>query len=498
MPPRPGDKTLLVAYGDFADVHYWITPPSQKPPHHRFEKGSYVYLHHNPSTRKARVEVANNAGTAEQDAFEGSLEHANIKYSHKRPAFLTLEVTIRTSAQDQMWQLKTFDMQHQSEYLYLLSVVDIYFWNPADALKFVESAQGLHVGAIAIQDAPAGTQNHQRDPSGTMSPVVQKLEQVAIATPYQHSQSQSTSTTQSFPPPPPAPGQTSSTSPSNAADSYGPPPAAYNPAAPAAPEPISHRDKTPPPLEIEDGPQQPSQYGQPYQQILYPHHPTHHSYHHAQQTATSPPSNARQNSIGPFPPQGGTSPAGVARTGSFPAQAGTQQSFSPPPSNPYNPTGTPTPSSGYPQRPSMSSQSSQQYAGYSPQSPGHHPSQSPLASPTHLPGPPPPPQSPGYNPSAHSRTPPGYSQGGYASPPPLQQQTSAGQVPQAHEIHNQVYIPTEAEYSKPAPAGSSGNVGRLEKGVNKWLKRLDKCVMMFIAIAKSLTVSQAYMKITVY
>lgn len=55
----------------FGDVHYYYSDPSQKPPHHRFDKGSYVYLFENAAERRARVEIANNAGTDDQDAFEG-------------------------------------------------------------------------------------------------------------------------------------------------------------------------------------------------------------------------------------------------------------------------------------------------------------------------------------------------------------------------------------------------------------------------------------------
>ena len=55
----------------FADVHYFYGSPTAKPPHHRFDKGSYVYLFEHAEQRRARIEIANNAGTPEQDAFEG-------------------------------------------------------------------------------------------------------------------------------------------------------------------------------------------------------------------------------------------------------------------------------------------------------------------------------------------------------------------------------------------------------------------------------------------
>jgi len=66
--PRPCDKT---DGSSFADVHYYYGAPTSKPPHHRFDKGSYVYLFENASQRRARIEIANNAGTPDQDAFHG-------------------------------------------------------------------------------------------------------------------------------------------------------------------------------------------------------------------------------------------------------------------------------------------------------------------------------------------------------------------------------------------------------------------------------------------
>ena len=58
-------------YRSFADVHYYFQPPSSRPTVHRFDKGSYLYLYGNKSGSGARIEVANHAGTPEQDAFTG-------------------------------------------------------------------------------------------------------------------------------------------------------------------------------------------------------------------------------------------------------------------------------------------------------------------------------------------------------------------------------------------------------------------------------------------
>jgi hypothetical protein len=59
------------AQHSFGDVHYFYGPPTDSPPHHRFDKGSYVYLFENASERRARIEIANHVGTEDQDAFDG-------------------------------------------------------------------------------------------------------------------------------------------------------------------------------------------------------------------------------------------------------------------------------------------------------------------------------------------------------------------------------------------------------------------------------------------
>ena len=52
-------------------MHYYYGPETEKPRHHRFDKGSYLYLYENADERRARIEIANNAGTEDQDAFDG-------------------------------------------------------------------------------------------------------------------------------------------------------------------------------------------------------------------------------------------------------------------------------------------------------------------------------------------------------------------------------------------------------------------------------------------
>ena len=87
MPPLPGEVILCTLYAlhgflvrsqadaddpcSFADVHYYFSHPAAKPPHHRFDRRSYVYLYHDALNHRGRMEIANYAGTPEQDAFMG-------------------------------------------------------------------------------------------------------------------------------------------------------------------------------------------------------------------------------------------------------------------------------------------------------------------------------------------------------------------------------------------------------------------------------------------
>lgn len=70
MPLRAPSTPSLTPHS-FADVHYYFSHPTAKPAHHRFDKGSYVYLYYNPNEHRGRVEIANYAGTPDQDAFTG-------------------------------------------------------------------------------------------------------------------------------------------------------------------------------------------------------------------------------------------------------------------------------------------------------------------------------------------------------------------------------------------------------------------------------------------
>lgn len=463
MPPQQGEVSLLTL---FADVHYYISPPTQNPPHHRFDKSSYVYLYHNPMRQSGRIEIANHAGTPHQDAFAGQLDTVKIEQTYKHPCLFTLTVDAfqshngtATPHQDMsQWHLPTPDPSNQGKYMYKLHTVDIYFWTPEDASLFLDSIRRvLQPHQMQITRNPNATPTHSEHKNDTFSPVIARLENAAIS---HTSRSPSISTTQSFPGPPSAPPPTSppaSEQPPNYA------PMAYNPAAPAAPEPIAHREKTPPPEDASDGTglgasavhgQHAAQYSNPLQASFAPQ-PTSGAYF------PGPPA----------PGQGFTGPPGVQRTntaGSVPSAPQSPPSFAPPPSAP--PLGqvnnTPPP-------PALSRTSTmpvQQYASanYS-NSPGFPPA--PQSPPAHsaVPSPGFPPQQ--YQPMAS----PGYSQFQYSS--------TAAQVTQGQNIHQQVYRPTESEaavhhHENPSAPQRNSNIGKrvdkVEKGIGSFLKKLDK------------------------
>lgn len=68
-------RCCLTAPSSFGDVHYFYGPPEDKPPHHRFDKGSYVYLFEDVNQLRARIEIANQPGHEDQDAFDGCKRH---------------------------------------------------------------------------------------------------------------------------------------------------------------------------------------------------------------------------------------------------------------------------------------------------------------------------------------------------------------------------------------------------------------------------------------
>ncbi|KAK3393556.1 hypothetical protein B0H63DRAFT_19558 [Podospora didyma] len=254
MAARPGEDNVATLFGD---VHYFYGPPTDNPPHHRFDKGSYIYLFEDANQARARIEIANQPGTDNQDAFDGYLDNTYLEYSYKKTCVVTLTVGV-VEGHDE-WHLPTYDPHNQNKYHYKLHSLDLYFWTQQDALEFVNGIRRvLPPAQCEILDEPGPPPRQYAD----VSSVVQKLERAAIAAdsdssiatpPSTVSQNPSngggglyfagppisavSGTGDHTPPPPPPP----------------PPqfvPMAYNPAAPAAPEQVRHREKTPPP---EDG-----------------------------------------------------------------------------------------------------------------------------------------------------------------------------------------------------------------------------------------------------
>lgn len=441
-------------------------------------------------------------------------------YKHSTLVILTVDGPSRSNnhpPDSQEWHLPTFDPKNEKKYMYKLHTVDIYFWTKDDALQFVNGVRRvLPPQQVAVLDEPVAPPPHTDD----MSPVVQKLENVAISDPsYQQGRTRDSRTiaAPSFPGPP-----ISATPQSQEAANFAP--MAYNPAAPAAPEVIQHREKTPPP---EDGAGNPlvaaatSEHGQTYgvpiqnpggfsgpptqaapQQSYFPGPPT---------SSAPPPSAGLQSRFGQPPPSAGfQSPfnqpppsAGLQSPFNQPPPSASLQSpyaqnfrnsFAPPPAAPRttppysnSPSNMPSPPASLPPPPAPPSYQHAtspppaashlpvtQYANY-PGSPGFSPGTSTpglyspgLASPNHNITSPQP-----YTPGA---PPGGFAQYNYN--PALSHTQPLGTD---YSIHQQVYRPTEGETvikqsskTKPPRGKLEERAGQLEKGVGGFLKKLEK------------------------
>ncbi|KAK3335965.1 hypothetical protein B0T19DRAFT_408085 [Cercophora scortea] len=438
MAARPGEDNVATLFGD---IHYFYGPPTEDPPHHRFDKGSYIYLFEDANQGRARIEVANRPGTEAQDSFDGYLDTTHLEYSYEHTCLVTLTVG-EVSGHDE-WHLPTFDPHNQDKYHYKLHSLDIYFWKQQDALQFVNGIRRvLPQSQCEILDEPGPPPREHPE----VSSVVQQLERAAITdnnlVPTPPSGTSQHNGVPYFagppisavpgdgdhtPPPPPPPQQFA--------------PIPYNPAAPPAPEQIRHREKTPPP---ED-------------EVVNPLHQT-----LAYDAAT------------PFSP-------GLAPSGLGPLSPGM------PPPNLHYPPGAPS----FPAPPQHSITS----PGFAPQgfgALGGHPtglSQHPPAHPglsraSTMPAHPVP--SPGltspygaysghlsgYVPGALTPTPP---TAGAGVPPPAPQNTQTGAgyghnnaSAAEYNVHNQFYVP-----DKPKSKIEEG-AGRLERGVSGMLKKFEK------------------------
>ncbi|KAJ5684472.1 uncharacterized protein N7477_000817 [Penicillium maclennaniae] len=468
MPPLPGEERLLTV---FADIHYYFAAPTRKPLHHRFDKGSYLYIYQDASQNKARVEIANNPGTPEQDAFHGDLHSVHIQHSTQFPTLCTLTVDGVSNAPQLQhtsqyeWRLPSGDPRNERHSLLRLHTLDIYFWTLDDANQFLDAVSYV-LEASQVETNRANTIPQSDQP---MSSVVQQLENVAVSDPaYQNGQTRnsrsdfvpvSAPASQCTPHGPPAEQQANigltleaRKEPENSA------PLPYNPAAPAAPEPIKHREKTPPP---EDGTE-----GTGLMAAVAADHGI--PYTPPQQVGEVPSFGSPPSSTPglPYPSASTMAPTGYA---SPPPSAGLPRSATFPLQQTLPSPGLPSYSQAY--------QSGQAWPG----SPGAMSF-----------GP------PSQDPNAHL-----YAQQAYGSPqsPPQQvpiggysnysyNHSAASHTPSVSEydIHSQVYRPTEAEagshgqkYAARAmkapgqrPRKLEDNAAKLESGVNRFLKKLEK------------------------
>ncbi|KAL8667539.1 MAG: hypothetical protein Q9168_007250, partial [Polycauliona sp. 1 TL-2023] len=181
MAAHKKEERLMTVY---SDIHYYFSAPTPRPLSHRFDKGSYLYLYSNIGDHGGRIEVANNVGKTEQDAFTGALDTIKVRQSHKHPTLCTVTVDgyqppSPPSLQhpEHHWRLPNTDPRNEGKYLFRLHTLDIYFWTAADATTFVDSIEKLiEAGQLEILDKPPAPSAHEN----LMSPVVQKLENVAV------------------------------------------------------------------------------------------------------------------------------------------------------------------------------------------------------------------------------------------------------------------------------------------------------------------------------
>ncbi|KAL4804797.1 hypothetical protein BDV18DRAFT_142537 [Aspergillus unguis] len=525
MPPLPGEQRVLTT---FADIHYYFTAPTPKPLLHRFDKSSYLYLYHNATQHKTRIEVANNPGTPDQDAFNGGLDNVHIRHSTRFPSLCTITVDGQAEAQGghafppppgsaspYEWQLPINDPRGEN-IMQRLHTLDIYFWTEGDAEQFLDLAE-QYLSRTQVES----DRNPVPPPSevNATSTVVQQLENVAITDPaYQNGQTRNSHTEASvispapigLPPPPPAggpsataidqPQHTPSISPLSAEqkrDSAQFTPLPYNPAAPAAPEPIKHREKTPPPPDAADGTglaaAVAADHGVPY---TNPSQTPGGGY-------AAPPPPQLQGQATPYSLPGSyASPppsAGLSRTSSFPpqSQAPLQAPIQSPPATattfPYQTPLQSPPATTYPQTFLQGGTPVQV-----PQQP-QQPQQLPMSSPAH-PYTTQPQQEP---PSFYGTQVPsiaGYSTYSYGNSPKhhythstprstsISTPGSGSASTSEYDIHNQMYRPTEAEASShlqehaklamqnpgQRPRRFEDSAARVEGTVNRFLKRLDK------------------------
>ncbi|KAJ5709366.1 hypothetical protein N7493_010700 [Penicillium malachiteum] len=480
MPPQPGEEILVNV---LADIHYYFTAPTPKSLHDRFEKGSYLYIYHNASQNTVRLEVANNAGTQDQDAFQASFLNVHIQHSTQFPTLCTVTVDGFTGrpedgASQYDWRLPSLDRPND---LIRIHTLDIYFWSLEDSNQFLDAA-----GHVLDSDQVETDRDISIEQSDEpLSSVVQQLENVAVTDPaYQNGQTpdsqfepppmsapvaQAAPATLSFPPPPPSGPSIEqpqavterqvSVSPEQPKEPEAIAPLPYNPAAPAAPEPIQHREKTPPPPE--DGTQGTGLAEAAKGMSLGytpPHQPTNVGIGSFAPPPTSTPGMPYNTAIAGPPGYASPPPsAGLAHANSF-GMPGT-------PLGPLHSPGLPTYQQSF-----MTGHPVHQAGSMSFAPPSHDPNAYMYAQ-------------QGYG-VPQQQTQPGYSNYSYEQQQQQQHQRSGSE----YDIHAQVYRPTSDEVNSHAqkmakkamkapgqrPHSIEDKAHRMEGGVNRFLKRLEK------------------------
>jgi hypothetical protein len=447
-----------------------------------------------------------------------ALDAAHLRYSNKFPTLCTVTVDGLSQSlpgsspppdQAHEWRLASADPRDEGRFLFRLHTLDLYFWTMDDATLFMDAAKRvLSPRQVEAPDAP------QRSPQDAASPVVQQLESIAISDPAYHNGQTRNSRNQSTSLPPhlpmAAPGQPSSRTPESPRSEASQPtfaPLAYNPAAPAAPETIKHREKTPPPPDGELGTGLAGAvaadhgYGPPPGSI--PPAPGQSHYftgpggtaaapptpwgappppgvgisHHASVSSTG--SRHRHSSVAASYTPSGTTVAGPpSRNASV-----TAPSFAPPPTQPQAAPQDPNAHLyGQPSPPAVQSPGTQIY-GSPPYGGTHQPLQHLQPQyPDYLQQRPQPPQQPVPPPG-------GYATYSYSQAPEHHHHhhSVSGQGQGAeYDVHSQVYRPTEEEakahgHGHGHGAGPGQKSGKLEEraskvegGVNRLLKKLEK------------------------
>ena len=433
------------------------------------------------------------------------MESTTVRQSHKHPTLCTVTVdgygarhkgtTSPVQQPEHHWRLPNTDPRNEGKYLFRLHTVDIYFWTVEDANKFMSAVQSkLQPDQVEILDAPRAPAAHK----DAMSPVVQQLENVAIQDPAYHNGQTRNSRTASVGAvaSPPTPIATKEAP--KAQDQAAFQPLAYNPAAPPAPEPIKHREKTPPPEDAEAGTGLAGAAYRDHAQAMSPQSAlsrppygqpgTPQGYMSPQPTQThpstfgSPPLSAqgqRNSSVTSFPP-----PPPQSGRGSASPYTPTPAFAAPP----HNPQGATSPSSQ--QIATTFSPPPQESAApfYTQGDPQDSPATEILGN-SYISGHRQPlqhlqPQYATYTPPTHANPEP---IGGYSNYQYTQQQAQHAHHPQSNEydIHSQVYRPTEEEVSKRKPSKSSAaapspsgkleqGAGKIDKKVNRFFKNLEK------------------------